>query len=55
MTKQPVSATSMVDQIGRALATAEGAKFEDDPSRYRRLALAALKPVTQPAEAQIRA
>jgi hypothetical protein len=55
MTKQPVSATSMVDQIGRALATADGAKFEDDPGRFRRLALAALKPMTRPTEAQIRA
>ena len=53
MTKQPVSATSMVDQIGRALATADGAKFEDDPGRYRRLALAALKPLTRPTEAMI--
>jgi hypothetical protein len=53
MTKQPVSATSMVDQIGRALATADGAKFEDDPGRYRRLALAALKPLTRPTEAMV--
>ena len=53
MTKQPVSATNMADQIGRAIAAADQAKFEDDPGRYRRRALAALKPLTRPTEAMV--
>jgi hypothetical protein len=53
MTKPPVTTTSMVDQIGRALAEADGDKFEDDPGRFRRLALAALKPLARPTEAMV--
>jgi hypothetical protein len=53
MTKQSVSATSMVDQIGAAIAKADGSNFESDPARYRRLALAALKPLTKPTEAMV--
>ena len=53
MTRQPVSTVSMVDQVGRAIAKADGADFESDPPRYRKLALAALKPLTRPTEAMV--
>ena len=43
----------MVDQIARAIAGADGAKHGDDPARFRRLALAALKPLTRPTEAMV--
>jgi hypothetical protein len=43
----------MKDQVGRAIATADGADFDGDPTRYRKLALAALKPLTRPTEAMI--
>jgi hypothetical protein len=44
---------SMVDIIGRALAAADGADFQTDPARYRRLALAALKALAKPTDAMI--
>jgi hypothetical protein len=53
MTKQPVTTATMIDQIERAIAKADGAEFEDDPGRFRRLALAALKPMTRPTEAMV--
>jgi hypothetical protein len=53
MTNQPVTTARMVDQIARAIAMADGAMFEDDPGRFRRLALAALKPLTRPTEAMV--
>jgi hypothetical protein len=43
----------MVDQIGMAIAKADNTEFENDPSRFRRLALAALKPLTRPTEAMV--
>ena len=43
----------MVDQVGRAIAKADGANFESDPPRYRRLALAALGPLVRPTEAMV--
>jgi hypothetical protein len=43
----------MLYQIARAIASADGAKFDDDPARFRRLALAALKPLTRPTEAMV--
>lgn len=43
----------MVDQVGEALAKAENGNFAADTSRYRRLALAALRPLTRPTEAMI--
>jgi hypothetical protein len=48
-----VSTDSMVDQVGTAIATADGADFKSDPARYRRLALAALKPLTRPTKAMV--
>ena len=53
MTKQSVSTISMVDQIGAAIPKADGSDFESDPARYRKLALAALKPLTRPTEAMV--
>ena len=47
------SSTSMIEQIARAIATADGARFEDDPARYRKLALAALKLVARLTEAMV--
>ena len=43
----------MVDQIARAIATANGVEFEDDPIRFRRLALAALQPLTRPTDTMV--
>ena len=53
MTTRSVSTDSMVDQVGTAIATADGADFKSDPPRYRRLALAALKPLIRPTEAMV--
>lgn len=53
MTKQPVLATNIVEQIAKAITNADGADFEADPTRFRRLALAALKPMTRPTEAMV--
>jgi Fe-S-cluster formation regulator IscX/YfhJ len=33
----------MVEQIATAIAVADGAKFDDDPTRFHRLVLAAIK------------
>jgi hypothetical protein len=35
----------MVEQIARSIATADGVEIEDDPTRFRRLALVALRGV----------
>ena len=53
MTTRSVSTASMVDQVGTAVAKANGGHFESDPARYRRLAFAALKPLTRPTEAMV--
>lgn len=53
MARTTSPAMSMVDQIAGAIATADGALFENDPARFRRLALAALKPLTRPTEAMV--
>ena len=53
MTRKPTSTGGMIDQIGKAIATADGADFEGDPARYRRLALAALQPLTRPTETMV--
>ena len=53
MTRRSIPTTSMIDQIGRAIATADGENFDSAPSRYRKLALAALKPMTRPTEAMV--
>ena len=45
MPRPPPPSTSMLDQVAAAIATADSARFENDPARYRKLALAALKPL----------
>jgi hypothetical protein len=53
MPKPPVKAGPTVNQIAQAIAKADGADIRDDPARYQRLALAALKPLEKPTEAMI--
>jgi hypothetical protein len=43
----------MVKQIGRAIAEADGVSFEHDPTRFRRLALAALQPLSRPTDVMV--
>lgn len=43
----------MVDQIAHAIAKADGSEFEAEPARYRRLAMAALRPLANPTDAMI--
>jgi len=54
MAKQPANkAGIMIDQIADAIAKSDGAKSSADPDRYRRLALAALKPLGKPTDTMI--
>lgn len=53
MARQSVSTAGIVDQVGRAIATAERTDFDGAPPHYRKLARAALKPLTRPTEAMI--
>jgi hypothetical protein len=39
---------SMLNTVGRAIAGADGVDFDADRDRYRRLALAALRPLARP-------
>jgi hypothetical protein len=50
---RPAAPTTMVVRIALALAKAEGQALTADPLRYRRLAVASLKPLTVPSEAMI--
>ena len=43
----------MLDTMARAIALADGVAFETDRDRYRRLALAALKPLSKPTKGMI--
>ena len=43
----------MVHRIDGAIDASDSADFESDPARYRKLALAALKPLTRPTEAMV--
>ncbi len=43
----------MLDTIAHAIAEADGRALVDDPARYRRMALAALKRLLRPTEAMI--
>jgi hypothetical protein len=43
----------MVDRVAQALAKAVGEHVDADPGRYRRLALAALEPLTVPSKAMV--
>jgi hypothetical protein len=40
----------MIDRIGRAIAKADGGVFDADPAHYRRLAVAAVRPIAQPTD-----
>jgi len=52
--KKPTTNTAtMLDQIAQAIAKADGADLRVDPARYRRLAVAALKPLVKPTETMI--
>jgi hypothetical protein len=54
MPKKPTAnVTPMIHQIAKAIANADGADLNADPTRYRRLALAALKPLVNPTETMI--
>lgn len=54
MPKQRVAASeTIVDRIALALAKADGQAVADDPVRYRRLAVAALRPLAVPSETMI--
>ena len=44
---------NMVDRIAHAIAEADGANFQAEPARYRRLAEAALRPLAKPTDAMI--
>jgi len=53
-TRKPAANTmTMIDQIARAIAKADGADIPTDPARYRRLAISALRPLAKPTEAMI--
>jgi hypothetical protein len=43
----------MLDQIAQAIAKADVGDAHDDGDRYRRLALAALKPLMKPTDAMV--
>ncbi len=45
--------TTMLDLVGQAIATADGAEFQTDPARCRRLAFAALGPLGKPTDAMV--
>jgi hypothetical protein len=52
--KKPIAiTTTMIDLVAYAIAREDGADIRLDPSRYRRLALAALKPLAKPTETMI--
>jgi hypothetical protein len=53
MARTPQPTSGMLDQIAHALADADGAAFDADRARYRKMALAALKPLTRPTETMV--
>jgi hypothetical protein len=53
MKPRPAALTIMVDRIALSLAKADGQDLEEDPARYRRLAIAALQPLRVPSEAMV--
>ncbi len=44
---------NMVDRIAHAIAEVDGANFQAEPARYRRLAEAVLRPLANPTDAMI--
>jgi hypothetical protein len=53
MARTSAPAAAMVEQIGRAIAEVDGVSFEHDPTRFRRLAMAALQPLSRPTDAMV--
>jgi hypothetical protein len=53
MARISAPAAAMVEQIGRAIAEANGVSFEHDIPRFRRLAMAALQPLSRPTDAMV--
>ena len=54
MPRQPIlRSTPMIDRVALAIAKADGQAATADPSRYRRLAAAALAPLAVPSDAMI--
>jgi hypothetical protein len=51
--QQATAAGGMVNRIALAIAKADGQALEKYPTRYRHLAIAALKPLVVPSEAMI--
>ncbi len=45
--------SDMVEIVGRAIAVADGGGFNADRKRYRRLAVAAIRPLARPTEAML--
>lgn len=50
---KPAKNSDMVDFVGKAIAAADGGRFADDRARYRRLAIAAIRPLAKPTEAMV--
>jgi hypothetical protein len=53
VTRRIANSANMIERIGQAIAVADGADFQADQGRYRRLAAAALKPLLHPTETMI--
>jgi hypothetical protein len=53
LARTPSPDAAMGDQIGRAIAEADGVPFEHDPARFRRLAIAALQPLARPTDTMV--
>ena len=45
--------TDIVDVVGKVIAKADGGRFAVDRARYRRLAVAAIRPLAKPTEAMV--
>jgi hypothetical protein len=51
--RRATASADMIERIGQAIAVADGADFQADQGRYRRLVAAALKPLLHPTETMI--
>ncbi len=45
--------SDMIDIVGRAIADADGQRYDANRARYRRLAVAAIRPLANPTEAMV--
>ncbi len=50
---KPAKQIDMIDVVGEAIAAADGGRFAADRARYRRLAVAAIRPLAKPTEAMV--